>query len=227
MTPDRTVIVAGSDGDIGQAIARDFSKAGYRTIGISRAERCKGKLGLSYRTDLSDANAVRDTATRIFSEAGPVRLVVNAAGQFHRTMDNASDADVFKNNFSVAENILKSFSERMKSIPQSRIITVGSWDGIYPNVNSYSYSVVKSAIRTLVRLYQKSFRDTPLNFDLLLPGAVNTRMRKDKAEDKTTLIQPEDIAQICVCLANLSTSSAIEEIVLYPKTGSYSSYRPW
>lgn len=225
--PKTMVVVAGSDGDIGQAVVSAFSSAGFRVTGLSRAERRTKKLDRSIRVDLSDITAVRQAAKEIFSSAGSIPLVVNAAGGFRRTFQNAVDDEVFRNNFVVAENILKVFSEKMKTVRNARIITIGSWDGIYPNINSFSYSVTKSAIRTLVRLYQKTFRDSPLNFDLLLPGAVNTRMRKDKPEDKTALIQAEDIAKVCVCLGTLNSSAAIEEIVIYPKSGSYPSYRPW
>lgn len=75
----------------------------------------------------------------------------------------------------------------------------------------------------LVKLYQKRYRETSLNFDLICTGAVNTKMRADKIEDKEKLVQPEDIAKICYMLFDLNPNVALQEIVTYPKSFIYSN----
>ena len=219
-------VIAGSDGDIGKVVAAHFHAECYTVIGLSRSAREIKNLDQSYKLELSDFDAVEKLTGQIESEHGKVKTLVNCAGSFKRTLDVSNDPDVFKNNLIVADNLLKAFTPKMKETPGARIITVGSWDGLYPNINSYSYAVTKAGIRTLVQLYKKTHKETHLNFDMLLPGAVNTKMRKDKQEDKEGLVQCEDIAKLCVCLASMGSNLSLEEIVMYPKKSAYVGYRP-
>ena len=48
------------------------------------------------------------------------------------------------------------------------------------NTNAFEYSVAKSGLRTLCKLYQKKFRKTKINFDLITAGAIHSLQRSHK-----------------------------------------------
>jgi NADP-dependent 3-hydroxy acid dehydrogenase YdfG len=215
----RRALIAGSDGDVGRATVASFAAAGYETIGLSRAARHTEHLSRALSVDLGDRAALAAVA-----EGLPhVDVVINAAGSYRRTETEALDADMVRDNLGVAENILAIFTARLKDQPGSRIITIGSIDGVHPNRNSFSYSVAKAGIRTLVELYRSTYRASPINFDLISPGGINTRMRAAKQEDKTRLLQASDVAAFCVFLASLGAEVSVDEIVLSPRSFTYST----
>jgi NADP-dependent 3-hydroxy acid dehydrogenase YdfG len=223
MSRPRTAVIAGASGDLGKAIAARLKDAGFRTIGLARSKISSSSFDDACQAvDLGDRKALAATVTQLFADCGEVSLVVNAAGAYSKTLQEGLDPVVFRDNVAVAENILMLFTEQMKDTAGARIVTISSIDALYPNINSFSYSVAKSAIRTLVQLYKKQFRATRLNYDLILPGAVHTRMRGAKTEDKNALVQPEDVAATCLYLSGLSGNVATDEIVLYPKSFSFS-----
>ena len=217
-----TVVIAGSDGDIGRALVRLFAANGVKPVGLSRKARHKTGLSAALRLDLSDPKAVEAAAKKLTARGKTVRCVVNAAGYFRKTDDASWEKDVLRHNLGVADNLLKTFTPRLAGVEGARIVTIGSVDHKYPNVNSYSYTVAKAAVKALVGAYRKRHRDGKVNFDLVAPGAIAGRMRAHKAEDKAALLQPEDVARVCWLLCSLGSHAAFEDIVIYPKTFVYS-----
>lgn len=217
------VIIAGAWGDVGRSIAHRFFQNGYKTVALGRRRQPSTHVTCAYDLDLADTTALEQTAGRIWEEIGPADIVVNAAGAYTKTLEESWDEGMHRNNFCVAENCLKSFTPRLLQTPNSRIITIGSIDAVHPNMNSFSYSIAKGSIRTMVHLYKKKYRDSFLNFDLILPGGINTRMRAGKEENKERLLQPSDIAELCLNLASLKSRVSLDDIVVYPKSFSYSN----
>lgn len=217
-----SIVIAGSDGDIGRALVRLFSAAGIKPVGLSRKALHKKGLSAALRLDLSDPKAVEAAAKKLCAKGKTVRCVINAAGYWRKTGDASWEKDVLRHNLGVADNLLKAFTPRLAGVEGARIITIGSVDHKYPNVNSYSYTVAKAAVKALVGAYRKRHREGRVNFDLVAPGAVAGRMRAHKAEDKSALLQPEDVARVCRLLCSLGSNAAFEDIVIYPKTFAYS-----
>lgn len=217
------VIIAGAWGDVGRSVTRHFFQKGYKTIVLGRQGHPSEDVVKFYDLDLANFSALERTAERIWEEIGPANIVVNAAGAYSKTLEEAWDEKMHQNNFSIADNLLKVFTPRLLQTANARLITIGSIDSIHPNMNSFSYSIAKASIRTLIHLYKKRYRDSLLNFDLILPGGINTRMRAGKEENKERLLQPSDIAELCLSLASLKSHVCLDDIVVYPKSFSYSN----
>ena len=94
-------------------------------------------------------------------------------------------------------------------------------DAFVPNTNSFKYSIGKSSISTLIKLYKKKYKKYKLNFFELAPGPINTRMRLGKKENKKNLLQPVDIAKICYALSEINKNVDIDTIKIYPKKWSF------
>ncbi|MGB5312014.1 MAG: SDR family NAD(P)-dependent oxidoreductase [Polyangiales bacterium] len=84
------VLITGASGGIGAATARAMAAAGAKVVLLARTQskldavaediRGAGSEAFVYPCDLSDANAVSATATRIKAEVGVPDLLVNNAG---------------------------------------------------------------------------------------------------------------------------------------------------
>ena len=216
-------VIAGSDGDVGSAVVRRFVDAGWAVASLSREARRSVPKATSLRADLGDEAQVAGVASRLAAHDPALRCVVNCAGYYERTARQAENAAVRANNFRVAELLLKHFAPPLCDVDGARFITVSSIDGRFLNTNSFAYSIDKAAINALVGLYRKSHRSDRVNFDLILPGAINTRMRSDKEENKDVLIQPEDIADLCLFLSGCPSNVCFDDITIYPKSFSYAN----
>lgn len=202
----KVAFVAGSRGGIGKAVMEHLMMIGFNA-----------SWSLDIKVDLSMWSQVKSIAEE---HKENLTCVVNCVGKFAYT--NAGfDMEIFKNNLVVADNILSVFTPIMSDTPGARIITIGSIDSKYPNVNSYAYCAAKAGVKTLVDCYRKAHKDSKVNFDLILPGGTNTKMRSGKSEDKTRLLQPDDIAHICVMLMESSPNVSFEDIIVYPKSFTY------
>lgn len=216
-------VIAGSDGDVGSAVVARFIDAGWAVATLSREARRSVPNTTLLRADLGDEAQVAGVAGVVAAHHPALRCVVNCAGYYERTARQADNAAVRTNNFHVAELLLKHFTPLLCDVDGARFITVSSIDGRFLNTNSFAYSIDKAAINALVGLYRKSHRSDRVNFDLILPGAINTRMRADKDENKKILIQPKDIADLCLFLSRCSSSMCYDDITIYPKSFSYAN----
>ncbi len=216
-------VIAGSDGDVGSAVVARFIAAGWAVATLSRAARRSVPKATSLRADLADEAQVAAVASRLAAHDPALRCVVNCAGYYERTARQADNQAVRANNFHVAELLLKHFTPLLRDVDGARFITVSSIDGRFLNPNAFAYSIDKAAINALVGLYRKSHRSDKVNFDLILPGAINTRMRADKEENKEALIQPADIADLCLFLSRCPSSVCYDDITMYPKSFSYAN----
>jgi len=191
------VVVAGGDGDLGSKVCEIFRKGGW-VVSIHK----KGYPVTGYKD---------------------VKCVVNCAGYYEKTDEEVYNKEIYENNFKIAESLLRYFTVLLYSTEGARIITISSIDGRFPNTNSFAYSISKCSINTLVRLYRKKYISRKVNFDLILPGAMDTRMRKDKKEDKAMLLQTEDIAKLCLYIAGCPSSMCFDDITVYPKSFTYAA----
>jgi Short-chain alcohol dehydrogenase of unknown specificity len=83
------VVVTGSSAGLGRAIAHAFAKKGAKigllarnpeALNAARSEcEALGGIALAVPTDVSDANAVEEAATRVEAELGPIDIWVNDA----------------------------------------------------------------------------------------------------------------------------------------------------
>ena len=218
---NKQIIIAGSNGGVGSAITKKFNENNWDVIELSRKKSTEKDTLHRHVKDFMDVNNLNNIAKKIFSKNHNIDAFINCIGQWSSS-GVTWDEKTFNNNFLITKNIFDVFSPFFLKQDFGRFITVSSIDDLYPNTNSFVYSCSKSAVTTLSNLYRKKYRDTNVNFDELLPGGINTKNR-DKTEDKSIILQPEDMADLCFYLANVNSRVAFEDIVLYPKKFSYNN----
>lgn len=215
----KEVIIFGSNGDTAQSVNKLFLKNNWSTILVSRKKR--SKKNNHYCCNSEKIGNIQKVLKQILKKHKNINCVINCIGFWQKTDNNKWNTGIFSTNLTIADNIFKSTLKFFQTNKPLRFITISSLDSIYLNTNAFEYSSAKSALRTLCKLYQKKYRKSKINFDLITPGAINSRQRNHKKENKFNLIQCDQLAEICFLVANSNYNLSYEEIILRPKTFNY------
>ncbi|KAG9076620.1 hypothetical protein FS749_011566 [Ceratobasidium sp. UAMH 11750] len=210
---NKTVLITGASGGIGEATALLFAKAGSNLILAARRtevlEKVKAACEAAHkesgvqaggkfaaiRLDVSDKNAVANLWQDVPPELREVDILVNNAGfvlGFERVGEIA-DADIeamFATNvlglISVPQALIGDFKKRQTG----HFINIGSVAGREPYVGGSIYCATKHAVSAFTGSLIRELVDTPIRVTEIQPGMVETefsvtRFRGDKsAADK-------------------------------------------
>ena len=219
-TKKNKVLIFGADSDLAKSIDVLF-KVKYDLVGFSRNKKNKDLLNIKCNF-LKKENILKNTKKFLFKNNN-INSIIISLGKFNRSLekyDNDNSED-----FLITKNILEVVTkELIKKKINTRIIIIGSMDSFIPNTNSFKYSIGKSAISTLIKLYKKKYKKYKLDFTEIAPGPINTKMRIKKIENKDKLIQPIDISKICFALSEMSLGISLDTIKIYPKNWNYQIY---
>jgi NAD(P)-dependent dehydrogenase (short-subunit alcohol dehydrogenase family) len=196
----KKVLVTGGSRGIGYMIAEGFLKAGVDEVVISsrKAEACAeaeaslkefGQVS-SIPADLSKVEECRRLIVELGERFDSLDILVNNAGaswgapfaEFPESgWDRVMDLNV-KGPFFLAQAALPLLEKASKDGDPSRIINIGSCDGIVtPIFESYSYSASKAAINHLTRHLAKTLAPTVL-VNGIAPGPFATKMMEHPLE---------------------------------------------
>jgi len=142
-------------------------------------------------------------------------------GSFKKNIDKFNDDDLEVNFNILKKCILKNYKNYLLNRRPIKFIIVTSLDSIFPNSNSISYSVFKSASSHLILNFQKYHKKTNINYYDIQPGAVQTKMR---AKKKGNTIKPKEISKLIEFIISLDNKSSMFPIKIFPKKNSYSLY---
>ncbi len=214
------ILIFGSDSDLAKSIFNIFREE-YELIGFSRNTNNKTFKNIKCNFQ-SKKNLILKTKG-ILTKKNNIRSIILLVGSFEKSKNNY-DKDK-SNDFIITKNIFEVITSLLiKRKINLNIITITSMDSIFPNINSYKYSIGKSSISTLIKLYKKTYQKNKISFIEIAPGPINTRMRKNKKENKKNILQPEDIAKVCFMLSSANTNISFDTIKIYPKKLSYNFY---
>ncbi|CAE7131910.1 unnamed protein product [Rhizoctonia solani] len=210
---NKTVLITGASGGIGEATAILFAKAGSNVILSARRTEVLAKVKAAceaahkesgvqaggkfaaIKLDVSDKNAVANLWNDVPQELRDVDILVNNAGfvlGVERVGDiNPSDIEaMFATNvfglISITQALIKDFKERKKG----HFINIGSVAGREPYVGGSIYCATKHAVSAFTGSLMRELVDTPIRVTEIQPGMVETdfsvtRYRGDKsAADK-------------------------------------------
>ena len=214
------ILIFGSDSDLAKSIF-DVFKEKYDLIGYSR--NTNNRTFKNIKCNFQSKKNILSKTKEVLIKKNSIKSIIILVGSFKRSKNNydkdkSEDFVVTKNIFEVITNLL------IKRKINLNIITITSMDSIFPNINSYKYSIGKSSISTLIKLYKKNYQKNKISFTEIAPGPINTKMRKNKKENKKNILQPEDIAQVCLMLSSANENVSFDTIKIYPKKWNYNFY---
>ena len=182
-------VVTGATGDIGGAIARVLANQGARVGLIARRAERLEELAQELRSsgtetsvapcDVTNPDAVSNTAEQITAEIGPVDILINNAGGARFT---APVLDIAEPGWSktVALNLTapflvsQAFGRSMIERGQGSIVNVGSLSGLRHLPGMAAYSAAKAGLFQQTKALAREWAPHNVRVNAVAPGFIDT-----------------------------------------------------
>ena len=228
---DRTVMVTGATGNLGQALAAAFAQQGARLVLLGRQTDAmrivfgeEGPERLYLATDLLDAQQVSAAFNAAVHRFARVDVLCNLAGGFrmgpavHQTEDSTWDflEDI---NVRTMLNMARVVVPHMIECGGGKIINVGAFAAQRGVAAMGAYCAAKSSVMRLTESMAAELRERHINVNCVLPTIMDTPENRSAMPDAdpSRWVAPEDLANVIVFLAS-PAARAIHGVAL-PVTG--------
>lgn len=221
----KTAIVTGGSGGIGQGICKRLAREGYQVVvhyssSQAAAEAVVGEIeaaggrAVAMKADVTDESAVAQLFTQTQKQFGDIDLVVVNAGVGERC--SIVDCDLGEFAWTVAVNFRGAFLTLREAartvVDHGRIIAVSSQLARRPMAGIGVYSATKAAVDALVVALSKEIGIRGITVNSVQPGSTSPGMF-DKNDDELKekfrqmspfkrLGTPEDCAGVVAFLAS-------------------------
>ena len=239
MLEGKCAVITGGTRGIGKAAARLFllNKASVAVIATKDSEEARNALKeidpegtgrlFFYACDISDFDAVEETAKKITADLGKIDILVNNAGI---TRDNIlpglskEDIDsVIDINLKGTMYVTKAFIRGMVRQKGGSIINMSSVVGLMGNKGQTNYAASKAGIIGFTKAVAREYGRKNIRCNAIAPGFIETRMTDALNEEqrseiiKTLAIErlgkPQDVAELALFLASDRSSYITGEVI--------------
>lgn len=233
----KTAWITGAGSGIGLAAAKALAEAGATVVMSGRrketlepeAEKLR-ILGLNADfepLDVADQRAVETAAKNIISRHGKVDILVNSAGINvpHRYWKNQTPQgwrDVIGTNLDGSFYTVHAVLPGMRHRKDGVIINISSWAGAYhTKLTGAAYNASKSAVIAMTETINMEEATNGIRACAICPAEVATpimdrRPVPPSAEDRSRMLQAEDLGATIRFVAELPPRACINEIIISP-----------
>ena len=228
---DRTVMLTGAAGNLGQALATAFAQQGARLVLLGRQTDAmrmifgeEGPDRLYLATDLLDAQQVSAAFNAAVHRFARVDVLCNLAGGFrmgpavHQTEDSTWDflEDI---NVRTMLNMVRAVVPHMIECGGGKIVNVGAFAAQRGVAAMGAYCAAKSSVVRLTESMAAELREKHINVNCVLPTTMDTPENRAAMPDADPArwLAPKDLANVIVFLAS-PAARAIHGVAL-PVTG--------
>ncbi len=193
----RRALVTGASRGIGRAIAIGFGAEGADVIihyarDKAAAEsalaeiKASGGTGRIVQADLVNPAGADSLAAAVTTDGGPDIVVLNAAIQERRDLDDIDHALMQRHvdaNFWSALRLVQATLPAMIERHWGRVLAIGSVQQIRPNPNLLAYAGLKSALSSVMRSLARAHAHQGITCNTLAPGLIDTDRSDDLKRD--------------------------------------------
>ncbi len=230
-------IITGAGTGIGKIAAVMFAEAGSNLVLAGRRQAPLDEVADLARehgvevevrpTDLEDGDAAADLGKWSLERFGKVDILVNNAGHSSRVrslryVGPEEWESVFKVNVEGVYRLTQSVLANMIDRGSGTVITVSSMAALTPGLlGGAPYSAAKAASLNMIRGMNTELAKLGVRACAIMPGEVDTpilenRPRPPDADDRSTMMMPEDIAQAIFLCAAMPQRTIVEQVVMMP-----------
>ncbi|SFM87789.1 SDR family NAD(P)-dependent oxidoreductase [Variovorax sp. OV329] len=213
---DAVVMITGAAGNLGRAVAEEFSSRGARLALVDlQAERLSAVFGdagerrMFLSADLLKPAEADAAAQAVVKRFGRIDVLCNLAGGFRmgtpvhgteaRTWDFLYDLNV-----RTVQHMAHAVVPQMQQQGSGKIVNIGAFSAQRGLANMGAYIAAKSAVIRLTESMAAELRTQNINVNCVLPTIIDTpENRADMPDaDPANWVAPRDLAQVIVFLAS-------------------------
>ena len=187
---NKTVLITGAAGGIGQALTVRFAEEGCR-LGLidmnanaleATAQRARGAgaTATTYAIDITDYNAVKSAVEAFAGEAGRIDVLVNNAGfdKFTLFLDSKPDfwEKVIAVNLKGPINLHHAVLPHMVKAKSGKVVNVASDAGRVGSSGESVYSACKGGIIALTKTLAREMARANIKLNAIAPGPTDTAL---------------------------------------------------
>ena len=229
---NKVAIVTGGGRGIGKATALALAREKIKVVVVSRTLseieavaneiRKNSQEALAIRADVSKKSSVASMVNQTLKQFGRIDILVNNAGvAIHNPIPKIREEDW---DLSIAVNLKGVFLctqavfSHMCDQGYGHIVNVSSLAGKQGNANFGAYTASKFGVMGFTETTHSEGIPYGVKATVVCPGPVDTKMRRDNhEEDRTKIMQPEDIADVILfIIAQPSRAHVLEVVVSAP-----------
>ncbi|MFP5527135.1 3-oxoacyl-[acyl-carrier-protein] reductase [Peptococcus simiae] len=182
----KTALVTGATGDIGQAIVKTLTEAGWQVLAHYHAnQKAADDLAQTYgalplQADLSQPGAASDLVAAALEAVGHIDALVNNAGVTRDGMlMKMTDEDYFtvmNANLYSAFATCRAVCRPMMRQRRGRIVNMSSVVGLMGNAAQSNYAASKAGLIGLTKSLARELAPRNITVNALAPGYIDTKM---------------------------------------------------
>ena len=239
----RTAIVTGGSRSIGRGIALALARAGADVVVNYKTNRdaaeqvvkeieASGRRALAFQADVADYDRVKEMTTAAVDAFGKVDILVCNAGILHRNVEVFEvDLDAFHQMIDThimgAFHCIQAVLPVMRRQPRGDIHLLSSTHTIGLPRGLLSYNVAKAGLEALAQCLAKEERSNDIRVNVIAPTTTESDMASgllqrvglssfremDQYMPFGRVVQPRDIANLCVYLASEEGSHISGQVI--------------
>ncbi|MBT9560682.1 MAG: SDR family NAD(P)-dependent oxidoreductase [Myxococcales bacterium] len=231
--PDRRhVLVTGASSGIGEALARDYARAGHRVTVVARRLDLLEALAAGFpgtmqplRADLSEPSNAEEVVTRAAATFGPVDVLLNNAGaQIVGAFEGVAPEDgemTLRLNLLTPLRLIHAVLPAMRARGAGAIVNIASVAGLVPTPGMAHYCASKAGLAFASESLRSELRGSGIVVVTVYPGPVETAMMRaavDKLKSETTLADRMPAGDVDTLSALVRAAVTRRQArVIYPK----------
>ena len=215
----RIALVTGASRGIGRAVAIRYAMEGASVIVLATntnrlesvdddIKKMTGRSASLVKMDLTNFQEIDRLGHQVFNRFGKLDILVGNAGILGQlTPVNQIKSDIWERvlnvNLSANWHLLRTFDPLLRRSDSGRVIFVTSTVGSIPRSYWGAYSISKSGLEMMTKIYASEQTKTNIKANIINPGATRTDMRAQAmpGENPISVKSPEEITDSFVMLA--------------------------
>ena len=180
-----------------------------------------------FQCDISLDSEIKRLREDVEANFGSVSILINNAGASSQVRSIAHiPTDQWDNvlnvNLKSVYRICQEFLKDMLNKKSGTIITVSSMAALNPGLlGGSAYSAAKAAVTNLMGDINAEFSNMGIRATAIMPAEVDTPILDNRAlipdkDARSTMMQPEDLAEMIFTVASLDNRTTVETIVMKP-----------